>query len=132
MRAVEMFLMRALVWKLSVTMPICAPGEADGPVAEHFDGHRHQRDGNLLAGGQQHVHLARRRLVGDLVGQLDQLVGSVAAGADDHDHLVARLAGADRPPGSPLDPLRVRHAAAAELLHDQAHGPPPTSERLAR
>ena len=95
-------------------------GEADGLLAERLDGHGHQGDGDLLAGGQEHVHLAGRRLVGDLAGQLDQLVGGVAAGADDDDDLVAGLLGADGPAGGGHDPLRVGHAGAAEFLHDQS------------
>ena len=43
-------------------------GEADGLLAELLDGHGHQRDGDLLAGGQEHVHLAGRRVLGDLAG----------------------------------------------------------------
>ena len=33
-------------------------GEADRFVAERVNGHRHQRHAHLLAGRQQHVHLA--------------------------------------------------------------------------
>ena len=95
-------------------------GEADGAFAERLDRHRHQRDGDLLAGGQQHVHLAGRRLLGDFLGQLDQFVGGVAAGADDDDDLIAGLLGADGPPRRRHDALRVRHAGAAEFLHDQS------------
>ena len=70
--------MRALVWVLSVTMPIWAPVKLMAVLAEGLDGHGHQGDGDLLAGGQEHVHFAGRRLLGDLAGQFDQLVGGVA------------------------------------------------------
>src|SRR5262249_19507410 len=69
----------------------------------------------------QHVHLAGRRPLGDLTRQLDQLVGGVAAGADDDNDLVARLLGADGPPRRRHDARGVGHAGAAELLHDQRH-----------
>ena len=59
------------------------------------------------------------------LGQLDQLVGGVAAGADDDDDLVAGLLGADGPPGRVHDPLRRRDAGAAEFLHDQRHDDSP-------
>ncbi len=85
--------MRALVWKLSVTMPIWAPVKLMAGWPSALDGHGHEGDGDLLAGGQEHVHLAGRRLLADLAGQRDQLVGGVAAGADDDDDLVAGLLG---------------------------------------
>ena len=99
-------------------------GEADGLFAERLDGHGHEGDGDLLAGRQQHVHLAGRRMLADLAGQFDELIGGVAASADDDDDLIAGLLRADRPPGRPHDPLRRRHTAAAEFLHDQTHDSP--------
>ena len=63
-------------------------GEADGLFAKALDGHGHEGDGDLLAGRQQHVHLAGRRMIADFAGQVDQLIGGVAAGADDDDDLV--------------------------------------------
>ena len=121
--------MRALVWVLSVTMPIWAPVKLIAGSPSALDRHGHQRDGDLLAGGQEHVHFAGRRLLGDLAGQVDQLVGGVAAGADDDDDLVAGLFGANGPPGRGHDPLRRRHAGAAEFLHDQCHEKSPNAER---
>ncbi len=96
-------------------------GKADGLLAQGLDGHGQESDGDLLAGGQEHVHLAGRRVLGDLAGQLDQLVGGVAAGADDDDDLMAFAFGADGPAGRRHDALRGRHAGAAEFLHDQTH-----------
>ena len=121
MRCVEMFLMRALVWKLSVTMPIWAPVKLIAFSPSALDRHGHEGDGDLLAGRQQHVHLAGRRMLADLAGQGDELIGGVAAGADDDDDLAARLLRPNGPPGRPHDPLRRRHTAAAEFLHDQTH-----------
>ena len=50
-------------------------GEADRLLAEFVDGHGDQRDGDLLAGGQEHVHLAGGRAGGDLGGLGDEVVG---------------------------------------------------------
>ena len=96
-------------------------GEADRFFAERLDRHGHQGDGDLLAGGQEHVHLACGRMLADFLGELDQFVGGVAAGADNDDDLVAGFLGADRFASGVHDALGVRHAAAAELLHDQRH-----------
>src|SRR5262249_17561069 len=68
-------------------------------------------------------HLARGRLLGDLLGQRNQLVGGVAAGADDDDDLAAGLAGADGPPRRRHDALGRGDAAAAELLDNERQGP---------
>ena len=113
--------MRALVCVLSVRMPICAAGEAHRLVPERMDRHRHQRDAHLLAGREQHVHLAGRRVVGDLLGEVDQVVGLVAHRADDHHDLVAVLLGANRPPGGRLNLFRIGDARAAEFLNDDSH-----------
>ena len=69
-----------------------AAGEGAGVVAEAADGHGEQRHRDALAGGEQHVELAGRRDRRDLVGEVEQVVGGVAHGADGDDDLVARLA----------------------------------------
>jgi hypothetical protein len=94
-------------------------GEADGAFAERLNGHRHEGDGNLLAGGQKHVHFAGGRRVAQFAGQFDQLVGGIAARADDHDDLTAFLLGADGFARGRHDAFRVFEAGAAEFLHDQ-------------
>ena len=99
-------------------------GERARLVAEVGDRHREQRHRDALAGGQQHVELARGRQRGDLLGEVDQLVGGVAHRGDDDDDVVAGLPGVDDPLGDPLDALGVGHGRAAVLLHDQAHGVP--------
>ena len=80
--------MRALVCVLSVRMPIWAPVMLIALCPSVCDRHRHQRHAHLLAGRQQHVHFPRRRLVGDLLGQVDEHVRVVAHRADHHHHLV--------------------------------------------
>ncbi len=57
--------------------PDLGAGEADRGDAQGVDRHRHQGDADLLAGRQEHVHLAGRGALVDLLGQLDQLVGGV-------------------------------------------------------
>ena len=102
-------------------MPICA-GQADRLVAQRRDRHRHQRHAHLLAGRQQHVHFAGGRLVGDFLGQVDQQIGVLAHGADDHDDLVAFQLGANGFSGRGEDLLAIGHAGAAKLLDDDRHG----------
>ena len=113
--------MRALVWVLSVTMPIWAPVKlmAFSPSAWIAMAIRAMEICSPVASS---MSISRAGgCLGDLLGQLDQLVGGVAAGADDDDDLVAGLLGADGPAGGGHDPLRGRHARAAEFLHDQRH-----------
>ena len=96
-------------------------GERLRLVAELGDRHRDQRHRDPLAGGEQHVELARRRQRRHLLGEVAQLVGGVAHRGDDHDDVVARPAGVDDPLGDPLDAGRVRDRRSAVLLHDNAH-----------
>jgi hypothetical protein len=80
-------------------------GEAASARAAGLQGQREEPDAHLLAGGEDHVHLA---LVGSgrhLLGQRDQPVGLPRHGRDDHHHVVAR----------PLGPV---------LLHDERHRRP--------
>ena len=66
-------------------------GQAHRLGTERMDRHRHQRDAHLLAGREQHIHLAAGGVVGDLLGQVDQLIGLVPHRAHDHHDLVALL-----------------------------------------
>ena len=60
-------------------------GERARLVAGGVDRHGEERDGDLLPGGEQHVHLALGRRRGDLLGQADQPVGGLPHGGDDDD-----------------------------------------------
>ena len=64
-------------------------GQRDDRIAHLLDGHRQQGHRDLLAGGEQHIHLAAGRLVGDLSRLGDQLVGGVALGGDDRDDRIS-------------------------------------------
>ena len=98
----------ALPWAESVITPACDAGERLGLVAELGDRHREQGHRDPLAGGQQHVELARRRQRRHLLGEVEQLVGRVAHRRDDDDDVVARPLGVDDPLGDPLDAGRRR------------------------
>ena len=96
-------------------------GQRAGVHALVVDGHGQQRRAHPLAGREQHVQFARRRQGGDPQGQLHQLVGGVAHGGDDHDHVVPELLGGHDPLRHPLDALRVCDRRATVLLHYAAH-----------
>ena len=88
------------------------------------DGHGHQGDGDLFAGGQELVHFALGRdLVApaegaDFPGQLDEVVGGVAHGADDDGDLISLLLGGDGAAGGTMNFFRIGDTAPPELLHD--------------
>jgi hypothetical protein len=86
------------------------------------DGDRQQRHRDALARGQQHVQLATRRVSGDLTGLVEELVGRVAHGGHDDDHVVAVLLRLDDALGHALDALGVRDGGTAVLLYHQGHG----------
>ena len=102
-------------------MPACEPvnERASAPrseIAIATQGHR-----DALAGGEQHVQLAGRRQRGDLLGEVEQLVGGVAHRGHDDDHVVAGLLGVDDPPRDPLDAGCISDAGSAVFLHDEGH-----------
>ncbi len=96
-------------------------GEADGFGTERLDGHRHQRHADLLAGRKEHVHFAGVGAIGDLPGQIDQMIGLMAHRADDHHDLVALLLGANRFAGGGENFLAIGNAGAAEFLDNDGH-----------
>ena len=93
-------------------------GQGDRLVAQLVDGHRHKRGRDALAGGEEHVHLARGRVVGDLSRQLDEIVGGVSPGRDDCHHRVALFAGVDDAVGHPFHAGGISHRRTSELHHD--------------
>ena len=101
--------------------------ERAGAVPEVVERHRDQRARDPLAGGEEHVHLARVGPVRDLAGQGHQGVGRLAARRDHGEDVVALLAGVRHAPRHVLDLVRVGDRAAAELHHPQADGRPPGS-----
>jgi hypothetical protein len=61
-------------------------------AADGLQRHGQQGDGDLLAGGQQHVEFPRRRPRLQGLGQADQPVGLAGHGGDDDHHLVPGVA----------------------------------------
>ena len=98
-----------------------ATGQANGFESHGVDCHRHEGHTDLFASGQQHIHLACRRFFVDLFGQLDQRVGVLAHGTDDHDHLVSLLVGSDSLASCGKDFFTVCDTGTAKLLDDQRH-----------
>jgi hypothetical protein len=95
------------------------PGQADRRHPDRVEGHGDERRALVLAGGQQHVELARVRVLGDGGRQPQQLVGRVAHGRD-HDHeVVAGRSLAGDAAGHALDAVGARDGRAAEFLDDE-------------
>ena len=82
-------------------------GEADGFFAEFVDGHRGEGDGDLLAGGEEHVHFARRGRGRDLGSFGNEVVRGAALSGDDDDDLIAGMFGADGFAGGLAHPIRI-------------------------
>ncbi len=93
-----------------------AAGVGTGAHVELLQRHGQQRDGDLLAGGDQHVHLPRRRVVVHAVGQFDQAVGFTAHGGDHHDHLITTFPEARHPFGDGLNAFDGAYRGAAVFL----------------
>ena len=84
-------------------------GEGDHREAQGLDGHGAEGAGDLLSGGQQHIHLTLGRPGVDLLRLFDQVVGGVALGGQHRHHLVALAVGLRDDPGHVPQPLRVGH-----------------------
>ena len=97
-------------------------GERPGLVAEVGDRHREQRHRDPLAGGQQHVELARPAAAGVTCSarSISSSVVSPIAETTTTTSLPALLGG-DDPLGDPLDAVGVGDGRTAVLLHDEAH-----------
>ncbi len=127
-RRLLMLWMRALEKAVSVTSPICPPVKliASWPWAQSAIAIRAIVTCSPVASSWSISRLGGWRLDAvdgaHLRGQVDQVVGRVAHGADDDDDLVPGLLGGHGPGGRPVDALGVGHAGPAELLDDQGHG----------
>ncbi len=96
-------------------------GEAHRLAAEPVDGHGKEGAADALAGREQHVHLALGWVGGDLTGELEELVGGVAARRDDGADPVALLGGGDDATRHVHDAHRVGDRGAAVFLDYQCH-----------
>ncbi len=96
---------------------LCA-GHGDGGHIQGVQGDGGQGDGGLLAGCQQHVHLALARQRHEILGHLDEVVRDSAHGGNDDDNLVARGPTAGDASGNILDAICVSYRRAAVFLND--------------
>ena len=93
--------------------------ERAGGLAQRLERHGEEADGDLLARGQHHVHLARIGRGRDGLRQSDEPVGGLAHGGDHHHQPVTLRGGLGDAPGDVLDLLGVGDGRAAVLLDDQ-------------
>jgi len=96
-------------------------GERMRTVPGGVNGHGEKAHGDALTGGHQHVHLALGRVGVDAQRLVDQVVGRVSHGGDDHGHPVALFLGLDDALGHALDRFGIGDRRAAVLLHDESH-----------
>ena len=96
-------------------------GQGHTGQAHGLQGHGTQGHGDLLAGGQEHIHLPLGGVGVDLLRLGDQVIGGVTLGGQDHDHVVALQIGLRDDTGDISDALGVLYGAAAEFLYDQTH-----------
>ena len=96
-------------------------GQADGMAAQLIQCHGQQRNADLLAAGQQHIHFTGRRVVGDLPSLGDQVIGGIALSGHHHYYVIARVVGVCHNACHVEDTVTVLHRRTAELLYDQRH-----------
>jgi hypothetical protein len=94
---------------------------ADGVDAAIGEGHREQRCGLAFTRGEEHVHFATRLVLGDRVGECDQVVGCLSHRRDDHDDVVASALGERDVFGDRANAIRIGNRRAAIFLNDQCH-----------
>jgi hypothetical protein len=92
-----------------------------GLHAQVVDRHRQERHGDALARGEEDVELPLGRERGDLLGEVEELVGGVAHGAHHDDHVVARSLGFGDPLRDALYAACVPDRGSTVLLHDECH-----------
>ena len=96
-------------------------GQGDHGQAHGLNGHGAQGAGDLLAGGQQHIHLPLGCVGVDLLGLFNEVVGGVALGGEDRHHLVALSVGVRDDLRHVADAVGVGHGGPAEFLYNQSH-----------
>ena len=110
---------------------MCAVGQ-DADLAARVGHRRHtalvqrhgqQGNGHLLAGGHDHIQLARQRLLvaTDCLGQIDQAIGLAAHGRQHHHEVVAGIAELLNLVGDLLDSFDRADRGASKFLYDQSH-----------
>ena len=89
--------------------PRLGTGEAHRLLTQVPQSHGQQRAGDQLAGGEQQVQLPGIGMVGNRMGQLDQLVGGVAHGGNHGHHAGPALSHLGDAAGHVLDHRGVAH-----------------------
>ena len=106
--------------------PRLRAGQRDGGDAERVQRHGGERDGLLLAGGDEHVELAGARLRRYFPRQLDQPVRHPRHGRDDHDQPVPGPVRFGDAGGDVADALGRADRGAAVFLDEERHGKGPS------
>ncbi len=96
-------------------------GVALGLEAHFHQRHGQQGDGDLFAGGHQHIQFARVGLALDFLGQRDQAVGFAAHGGNHDDDLVTLGPKTGDALRDVLDALDAADRGAAVFLYDECH-----------
>src|ERR1035437_6391300 len=102
--------------------PRLRPRECDRRHTERVQGHRDESGALVLARCEEHVELARIRLVGDGAGQGEQLIGRIAHRRHDDHEVGTRGTLARNACGDTPDPVGVGYGRAAEFLNDERFG----------
>jgi hypothetical protein len=101
--------------------PDLAPREGRRVHAEVGQRHDQQRHGDALPGADEHVVFAWRLGGAHGIGQVDEVVGGLAHGADHGHHVGALPARAGDVVCHGTDPVGVADRGAPEFLDDQWH-----------
>ena len=96
-------------------------GQGDHRIAHGLDGHGAQGTGDLLAGGQEHIHLPLGGLRVDFRRFINQVVGGVSLGGEDRDDVIAFAVRLGDDTRHVANPVRIRHRGPAKFLYDQSH-----------
>jgi hypothetical protein len=83
--------------------------------------HAHQRHGNALTGGQQHVNFAWWSIRAHIIGQTKEIVGEFAHRRDNHHDVVTRAAGPRDVIGDGAYAFGIADRRSTELLNDYTH-----------
>ena len=102
--------------------PRLPPGQGDDRIAHSLNGHGAQGTGNLLPGGQEHIHLPLGAVGIDFSGLGDEVVGGVPLGGEHHHHVMAAAVSLCDNAGHVADAVGVRNGASAEFLYNESHG----------
>lgn len=96
-------------------------GEAHRVDSDVVQRHAQERHADALAGREQHVHLATRRIRRHLVRELQEVVGGLAHRRNDDHQIVPRSPRGGNMAGDIAHPLGVGDRCSAVLLHDERH-----------